>query len=254
MSIRSTRARLAPYGIVPMEVIRDKALNRTDLAVYAVISKFQGTNDNAYPSVRRIAEEAGIDVSNAHRAISKLIALGWVVVLQRGNRTKTNVYACVYPVQDVLAVEPTQVLAGQPTQVLAGQPTYKSSKRTKTREKRGDLLKRSERPPLTVWKEEYAKLYGFPPPARLCVKEAASLSRLRESFSDEQILNMTERLFFMSRNPCRDFSFYVKRGLSFSTVESATHVFKPMEKVSLDEIDDMETAWHKEQERANAKS
>lgn len=161
----SGRGKLAPYGIVPMEVIQDRKLSRTDISVYAVISRFQGIGNNAYPSLRRIARELGYkndDTSTVRRSIKKLVERGWVEILSRGNRIDSSVYACLHPYSNVLEVgayQPPGVGAPQTPQVGAYQPPNKSSIQEQEKEHISLEAEPDTKRDLALIKETHGRLY-----------------------------------------------------------------------------------------------
>ena len=70
---------------------RDAHLSRSDLAVLHAIADRVGDTGTAWPSVRRIAEDARVDQRTVTRSINRLCESGYLI-RQSGNFTSSNVY------------------------------------------------------------------------------------------------------------------------------------------------------------------
>jgi len=83
-----TSSRKRPsFGIRPGTVLRRKDLTATAKLVYGLLSWHQGANETAWPSLKLLAEEAGVAVSSVERAIGQLEGAG---LLRRGKRASSN--------------------------------------------------------------------------------------------------------------------------------------------------------------------
>ena len=93
------------YGILPVGLMQDPKATVNWFRVYAAIQSFQGTNDEAYPSLLKIAKRAfpaPKDSENAgawkgrinatSKAIQGLASAGWIARKRR--RNSSNIYRC----------------------------------------------------------------------------------------------------------------------------------------------------------------
>ena len=87
------------YGKVPSEVIWSGALHGMTcseaLAYLAIVSHVNGTQWVASPSMKRIADLAGISERNARRAVRKLEERGLVKIEVRRGKGRTNRYVVI---------------------------------------------------------------------------------------------------------------------------------------------------------------
>lgn len=86
--------KLGIFGAVPLSLLRDRTVTGTELRVYIALSSFEGTKAESYPSVRTIADRAGISKSSVSPATASLSCKGWVKVTRRG-QGQSNVYECL---------------------------------------------------------------------------------------------------------------------------------------------------------------
>lgn len=85
------KTRMPVHGSVPVAILLDARLTFADLKVYTVLSSFQGSNDDAYPSREAIVDRCGLVVETVSRAVKHLMELGWIQRDRRG-LGKTNIY------------------------------------------------------------------------------------------------------------------------------------------------------------------
>lgn len=79
------------------EMIFRDDLSSAAQSIYRYLRYRQGTNENSYPSHKRIAEDTKCSVSTVKRAIEELIKAGHIEKInrRRPNGSKTsNVYIC----------------------------------------------------------------------------------------------------------------------------------------------------------------
>lgn len=79
------------WGAVPIAILQDKAITPTALRVYIALASFQGTKENAFPSLEAIAERAGVPYSSVSAATKCLATAGWIAKHRRGLK-ESNVY------------------------------------------------------------------------------------------------------------------------------------------------------------------
>jgi hypothetical protein len=92
--------KLGIFGSCPILLLKDRRLKPNCIRVYIAIQSFEGTNEEAWPSIDSIAERAGISRQAVTKAAGQLIDTGW---LWRKRRLgQTNLYRCL---ADLDAVE-----------------------------------------------------------------------------------------------------------------------------------------------------
>ncbi len=84
-------SKLLPRWELIGRAARDARLSRTDIAVLYVIANRIGDSGTAWPSVRRIAHDAGVDQRTVSRANTRLCNCGYLV-RKSGNFTNSNEY------------------------------------------------------------------------------------------------------------------------------------------------------------------
>lgn len=72
------------YGIVPKAVMQSQDLSIEAKAIYAYLCSFMGSGDTAFPSVKKICHDLGINVKRYYRHIDQLVEKGYI--------TKTKAY------------------------------------------------------------------------------------------------------------------------------------------------------------------
>lgn len=100
------KGKIAPYGLVPLEVFADKRLTREDIAVYAALSFRQGNNESMWASLGTLAgdlkmENADKRKKNLYRHLKKLASCGWIASGQIDPRFGTRHYSVLVPFEDV---------------------------------------------------------------------------------------------------------------------------------------------------------
>ena len=89
--------RLGIFGAVPIRLLQDKRINERDIRVYCSIMSYEGTDDEAYPRIEKIAERAGLSYRTVIRTTNELVEYGWLIKIRRGLQ-KTNIYRCLVPI------------------------------------------------------------------------------------------------------------------------------------------------------------
>ena len=74
----------AGYGIVPKAVMQSQDLSIEAKAIYAYLCSFMGAGDTAFPSIKKICYDLGINIKRYYRHIDQLVEGGYI--------TKTRVY------------------------------------------------------------------------------------------------------------------------------------------------------------------
>lgn len=71
---------VGPWGIVPRALIQEMSGDSSAVVVYALLSSYadRKSDDGWSMSRKRIAEEAGIAVSTAEKALRRLVDAGWI--------------------------------------------------------------------------------------------------------------------------------------------------------------------------------
>lgn len=90
---KTLHGRLGTFGTVPLMLLQDKRIKPVALRVYIAISSFQGTDEQAYPSVMKIMERSGASRNSCIGAIKNLVETGWLERQRRPN--KSSVYRCL---------------------------------------------------------------------------------------------------------------------------------------------------------------
>lgn len=82
------------FTIIPDWLSEEKELGLNEKLVYAILLRFQGKNDQAWPSRETVAKRAMLSVRSTERSIAKLLTLNWIEKTRYG-RGKTNRYRCL---------------------------------------------------------------------------------------------------------------------------------------------------------------
>lgn len=90
--------RLGTFGAIPIAALQDPDLKPNDIRVLIAVSSFQGTDDECYPSIEKLAERAGISRTQTSTAASRLVKQGWLFRKRRMNNS--NIYRMMMPVID----------------------------------------------------------------------------------------------------------------------------------------------------------
>ena len=92
------KAKVGPWGAVPLALLTDDNVTPNMLKVYIVLSAYQGTNSKCWPSRNEISTRSGLQISAVSKAITQLVQSGWIVRTRRSKTNSTNVY---YVLMDV---------------------------------------------------------------------------------------------------------------------------------------------------------
>ncbi|TXH51271.1 MAG: helix-turn-helix domain-containing protein [Desulfurellales bacterium] len=65
------------FAMVPDELIRDRDVSGNEVRVWALLARYGGTADRAYPGHKRLARDLGLAESSIRKMISGLEAAGW---------------------------------------------------------------------------------------------------------------------------------------------------------------------------------
>jgi hypothetical protein len=98
------KGKMAPFGLVPLEMFADKRLTREDIAVYAALAYRQGHNESMWASLGKLAADLKMNTEhrkNLYRHLKKLINSGWVASGQIDPRFGTRHYSVLVPFEDV---------------------------------------------------------------------------------------------------------------------------------------------------------
>lgn len=72
------------------DIIDDKTVSAYGKLVYFVLSKYANKDGTCWPSIKRIAGDAGISQNTVRRAMTELITAGWLVTEERKTVYGTN--------------------------------------------------------------------------------------------------------------------------------------------------------------------
>ncbi len=93
------------YGIIPKAVMQNQDLSIEAKAIYAYLCSFMGAGDTAFPSVRKICYDLGINVKRYYRHIDKLIELGFIAkkrtYYKASGKWANNTYCINYEVASI---------------------------------------------------------------------------------------------------------------------------------------------------------
>lgn len=98
------KGKLAPYGLVPLEMFADKRLTREDIAVYAALAFRQGLNQSMWASLGTLAADLKMNTEhrkNLYRHLKKLASCGWIAAGQIDPRFGTRHYSVLVPFEDI---------------------------------------------------------------------------------------------------------------------------------------------------------
>ncbi len=82
------------FTIIPDWLSEAKELSLNEKIVYAVLLRFQGKNEQSWPSRETVAKRAMLSVRSTERSMAKLLSLNWIEKTRFG-RGKTNRYRCL---------------------------------------------------------------------------------------------------------------------------------------------------------------
>ena len=99
------RGRRMPFVILPWAVLEDESLTAYDVLVYATIARYADvTSGEAWPSRATVAAQARCDIKTVDRAVTRLVAAGFLEKHKRKNQEgETNLYV----VHEVVARQET---------------------------------------------------------------------------------------------------------------------------------------------------
>lgn len=81
-----------PFAMVPEDLL-DAELTDRAVRLYALLDRYAGTVEGAWPSRPTLAARLRCSVDSVDRAIAELLAAGWLVLLEaRGHLGRTNRY------------------------------------------------------------------------------------------------------------------------------------------------------------------
>jgi len=88
------RGRRMPFVILPWAVLEDENLTAYDVLVYATIARYADVNSGeAWPSRHTVAQQARCDIKTVDRAVTRLVAAGFLEKHKRKNQEgETNLY------------------------------------------------------------------------------------------------------------------------------------------------------------------
>jgi len=88
------RGRRMPFVIMPWAVLDDESLTAHDVLVYATIARYADVNSGeAWPSRQTVAQQARCDIKTVDRAVTRLVAAGFLEKHKRKNQEgETNLY------------------------------------------------------------------------------------------------------------------------------------------------------------------
>lgn len=88
----STTGGLSPnrYAVIPDGLLADPGVSHAAVRVYAIIVRYQGRHEVAWPSARTIERDYGIPRASVSRAVTELCDTGWVEVVHRAGTS--NLY------------------------------------------------------------------------------------------------------------------------------------------------------------------
>jgi len=94
-----------PFVIMPWAVLEDETLTAHDVLVYATIARYADvTSGEAWPSRSTVAQQARCDIKTVDRAVTRLVAAGFLEKHKRKNQEgETNLYV----VHEVVARQET---------------------------------------------------------------------------------------------------------------------------------------------------
>ena len=90
----ATRGRRMPFIIMPWAVLDDESLTAHDVLVYATIARYADVNSGeAWPSRHTVAQQARCDIKTVDRAVTRLVAAGFLEKHKRKNELgESNIY------------------------------------------------------------------------------------------------------------------------------------------------------------------
>ena len=109
---------IGPWAMVPGWVLQ-VGLSGSELATYVAMRTFTDRHGEGWPTVRKIAERAGVNIKTAEKAISRMRELG-LLTSQRKYRADGSIAGCDYLLTDVAPREGTRETAGGGTRETAG--------------------------------------------------------------------------------------------------------------------------------------
>lgn len=93
------------YGIVPKAVMQSQDLSIEAKAIYAYLCSFMGAGDTAFPSVKKICYDLGINIKRYYRHIDQLVAGGYITktraYYKASGQWANNVYTINYEVAGI---------------------------------------------------------------------------------------------------------------------------------------------------------
>lgn len=90
------------FTTIPDWLTEEKILTKNDVFVYAILLRFQGKNEHAWPSLQKMAKLALLDERSVRRSLTKLESLNWIEKTRFG-RGKTNRYRCLRASPDTVS-------------------------------------------------------------------------------------------------------------------------------------------------------
>ena len=71
------------FAKIPLEMLGDESLRALDIVVYSALDTFVNAFGEAWPSLSRLAERAGVSLATTKRALQRLEKAGYVTRQQR---------------------------------------------------------------------------------------------------------------------------------------------------------------------------
>ena len=105
VTFSNRRAVMGPFGMVPLAILLDPQVSHPMLRIYIAISYHQGGKGAAWPSVETIAAEARISTGHVSEYTKKLVDCQWLA--KRRRYGQSVVYACLVPIEALIAVDET---------------------------------------------------------------------------------------------------------------------------------------------------
>lgn len=79
-------------SVIPETLLRDREVSDEAIVTFAILSMYQGLNDDAFPSLKAIAAVRGRSVSTVSHHTSMLESVQWIQKIKKGKRMR---YKCL---------------------------------------------------------------------------------------------------------------------------------------------------------------
>lgn len=250
----TVRDRRAPgFFLVDNEILDNYKLSAGAFAMYCHLCRHAGSKGNAFLSISAFAERYSIRRSTARAQRQELFDAN--LIREIGKTESGSIVYELLPVQKGSGSQETQGGGSGRTQGGGSQETHKEDREKNTEKRRAaqDIpLQKISRPGASQASKgpfkklfdsyftDFEKLHKRKPIQATAGREAKSLSRLiEEGFTESQIRNMMDRLYFICKNPLSsNDKFLHSRGFSFTTIFAHWQDLRMNDEVTLDEIDE----------------